>query len=422
MSRLRTRVVVVVVGLLATGLVAGWFGLVPRPALAQAGVWTRQFGTPAHDAATSLALDADGNAYVGGWTGDALPGQTFAGGARDAFVRKYAHDGTAVWTRQFGTIANDAVMDVAVDRAAAVYVVGQTSGALAGQVLRGDSDAFVRKYDSSGTELWTRQFGGGGAAAASRALTDTAGDVYVVGWTGGALPGRMSEGGSDAWVRKYAPDGTELWTDEFGTSGQDRANGLALDGSGAVYVLGQFGHPVDAFVRKYAPDGTVQWTQGLHSPDGEFVSALTVDTAGNFYVGGRTGGDEGEGFARKYAADGAVLWDVEIGRPASASPVSMVTDMTAVDTGVYVAGHAGGLLPAQAGRAAGGFDIFVLKLDQNRPNNRLWFGVLASELNDQVARVAVDAAGDILIAGWSNGRLPGASQVGLSDAFVSRLR
>src|SRR5437667_8291732 len=84
-------------------LVAGSRAFRSQPTLAAVGVWTQEFGSPAHDVATSVAADSAGTAYVAGWTAGALPGQTFAGGARDVFLRQYSRDGAAGWTRQFGT-------------------------------------------------------------------------------------------------------------------------------------------------------------------------------------------------------------------------------------------------------------------------------------------------------------------------------
>src|SRR5437762_7116694 len=58
------------------------------------------------------------------------------------------------WTRQFGTSGDDDALGVAVD-GTSVYVVGRKDLRSAGLV-----DAFVRKYDASGTELWTRSSSG----------------------------------------------------------------------------------------------------------------------------------------------------------------------------------------------------------------------------------------------------------------------
>jgi hypothetical protein len=62
-------------------------------------------------------------------------------------------------------------------------------------------------------------------------------------------------------------------------------------------------------------------------PNGEFVDAMTVGESGEVYVGGRSGADEGEGFVGKYFPGGAMAWTRDLGRPASAIPLSMVLDL-----------------------------------------------------------------------------------------------
>src|SRR5207249_303356 len=102
--------------------------------------------------------DADGSVYLAGHVGGALPGQTNAG-LQDAFALKFDAAGNLLWARQFGTVFDlDDATGVAVD-GSGVYVVGFIFGALPGQSNTGSRDAFVRKYDVDGNELWTRQFG-----------------------------------------------------------------------------------------------------------------------------------------------------------------------------------------------------------------------------------------------------------------------
>ncbi len=68
-------------------------------------------------------------------------------------------------------------------------------------------DVFVRKYDPTGRELWTRQFGSEEPEkdAAYSVAVDAQGNVFVVGYTSGILPGQNIVGRSDAFVRKYCP-------------------------------------------------------------------------------------------------------------------------------------------------------------------------------------------------------------------------
>jgi hypothetical protein len=80
--------------------------LAPSPTSGQSTVWSRQFGTSLFDRAWGVATDGAGHVYVVGVTSDALPGQSHSGG-EDAFVRKHNSAGTELWTRQFSTSGRD---------------------------------------------------------------------------------------------------------------------------------------------------------------------------------------------------------------------------------------------------------------------------------------------------------------------------
>jgi hypothetical protein len=60
----------------------------------------------------------------------------------------------------------------------------------------------------------------------------------VTEFTGGRLDGNTSAGYNDIFVVKYNSSGTKQWTKQLGTSSDDRANGVATDSSGNVYVAG----------------------------------------------------------------------------------------------------------------------------------------------------------------------------------------
>src|SRR5258708_3382605 len=186
--------------------------------------WLREFGSfrvPEHlDPARSVVADGHGNVYVAGSVEGtaALPGQTGSGGQFDTYVRKYDAAGTELWTRQFGTGSIDGATGIAMD-GSGVYVTGFTFGTLPGQTSVGSEDAFVRKYDLNGTELWTRQFGTAGYDLANGIAVDASG-VYFTGNTAGTFPGQTSAGGKDAVVRKYDRAGAELWSHQIGTASE----------------------------------------------------------------------------------------------------------------------------------------------------------------------------------------------------------
>jgi uncharacterized protein (TIGR03437 family) len=231
-----------------------------------------------------------------------------AGGNYDtAYVRKYNPDGAELWTRRFGEIKTAA--GVAVD-ATGVYVQVANSNGRAGVIVRkwdaagnelwirelNPSDVhrtfaaadptgfylvaadawgtgtYLRKYDSGGNELWNRKIS---PLDFVRIAADATG-VYLVGASGGlALPGHCRSGsGGDTLVRKYDPEGAEVWTRQFGTSQATWASGVAVNASG-VYAVGQV--LPDAFRDEWelAPAGIVE-TVG---PGSAFLAKLDKSPA-----------------------------------------------------------------------------------------------------------------------------------------------
>jgi hypothetical protein len=227
--------------------------------------WTRQFGSAGagYDEAHALAVDERGNVYIVGLTEGTLPGQSSHGSA-DAFVRKYGPDGAVRWTRQFGTARDDTALAIALDDLGNAYIAGSTKGRFAGQASHGGSDAFVRKYGPGGAILWTGQFGTPEDDEASSVAVDAAGGVRVAGSTGGALPGQVSHGQADAFVRRLGRGGAVTWTRQFGTPETDGAAAIAVSGLGDTFVAGSTqgalpGHAnrgsSDAYVRRYGTEG-----------------------------------------------------------------------------------------------------------------------------------------------------------------------
>jgi hypothetical protein len=166
-------------------------------------MWTRQFGSPSTDEAFAVAATADG-IYVAGDTFGALPGETSAGGY-DAFVRRYNADGDVLWTRQFGSPSTDEASSISA-HADGIYVAGITGGSLLGETS-GSFKAFVRRYNADGDVLWTRQFGP--STDVSSYISATEDSIYVAGNTRGTLPGQTKAGRRDAFIRRivlYHPD------------------------------------------------------------------------------------------------------------------------------------------------------------------------------------------------------------------------
>jgi hypothetical protein len=202
------------------------------------------------------------------------------------------------WGRQLGSTEADSAFGVAIDAAGNIVVVGVTSGSLAGP-NRGDYDMFIVKYAPDGTERWRKQLGTTGFDYATGVAIDSTGNIFVA----GQQPGPNDA--NRAFVAAFSPGGTEQWRRELGGDLFDGAHGVATDPAGNVVIAGQqFRHP---FAASFSPGGTLQWTQQVEtSIDYRLVPA--TDAAGDVVIAGTVGvgGHRGysDAFVAKYAPPG----------------------------------------------------------------------------------------------------------------------
>ena len=260
--------------------------------------WKRQFGAEGGyaeqdgvDSASGVATDGAGNVYLTGVTGGSLGGAW--GGHYDAWLAKYDASGRVLWKRQLGTEDYDSASGVATDAAGNVYLTGVTGGSLGG-AWGGSHDAWAAKYNAFGDVLWKRQLGTEVYDSASGVATDAAGNVYLTGVTGGSLGG-ANRGNTDAWVAKYDASGHALWTRQLGSTDYEYASGVAIDVAENVYLSGsRVAHKAAAWVAKYDAAGHVLWKRELGMESSfDYASGVATNTAGEVYLTGTTDGSLG---------------------------------------------------------------------------------------------------------------------------------
>jgi hypothetical protein len=162
--------------------------------------YSTYLGGSDYDFAFGIAVDEQGAAYLGGTTfspdfptRDALDA-TYNGGDGDAFVTKLTPQGyTFAYSSYLGGSGIDKGNDIAVDRAGAAYIVGDTDSTdfpISDPVdgtFNGVVDAFVTKVNPRGSALTYSTFMGGSILDTGIAITiDGLGAAYIVGQTASA--------------------------------------------------------------------------------------------------------------------------------------------------------------------------------------------------------------------------------------------
>ena len=338
-----------------------------------ASIWTVQLGTGTTDSAQAVSIDNDGNLFLAGYTSGDLEGNGNAGGL-DLFLVKYNSSGDRQWSRQLGTSDNDSAFATATDSSGNVFAAGYTGGGLDGQTHIGSFDIFLVKYDTNGNRLWSVLHGSDNVTAKDVIFgmeTDTEGNAYLAGYTDAYLDNNTSAGGDDLILIKYNSSGTRQWTVQYGTSAADYARGVSLDSSGNIYLAG--------------------------------------------YTSGGLGSNSNSGsedlFLIKYNSSGSRQWTQQLGSYSNDVAFDVATDSSG---NTYITGYTGG--PLDGNTNAGELDLILVKYDSS--GNKSWTKQLGTSTSDYARGVSVDADGNVCVSGYTTAALDGQIHYGSDDLFL----
>ncbi|HET6854163.1 MAG TPA: SBBP repeat-containing protein, partial [Pyrinomonadaceae bacterium] len=273
-------------------------------------VYSTYLGGSVADVGNGIALDSAGNVYLTGSTSSnnfptANALQPAISSGTDAFVTKLNAGGSGlVYSTFLGGDSNDVGSAIAVDGNGNAYIGGTTSSqdfptANAFQSTNPSltNEAFVTKVNPTGSALvYSTYLGGDSSDSCSAIAVDAGGSAYVTGTTSSpnfpiVAPFQPALNGTDAFVTKLSPSGSSLIFSTFlGGFFSDLGLGLALDQFQNTYVVGMtnssdfptvspfqptLGGNLDVFVAKLRTSPELELTMN-DSPDPvNFGSNLT---------------------------------------------------------------------------------------------------------------------------------------------------
>lgn len=158
----------------------------------------------------------------------------------DGFMVKYDQSGRALWSKRIGTTGPDSLSGVAIDSKGNIIVTGHFAPG-------SDFNIFVAKYDGANPPnlIWEKHFGGTDLDR-GRAVTVDANNNVIICATLGSLNADFggvtlsTAGLDDVVIAKLTPNGSTVWAKRYGGTANDRPTGLAVAGTGDVWVAGSF--------------------------------------------------------------------------------------------------------------------------------------------------------------------------------------
>jgi hypothetical protein len=414
--------------------------------------WGTYYGGTGGDVSYSCATDASGNIYLSGDTrstsGIATTGAhqtTYGGGSNDAFLVKFNSSGVRQWGTYYGGTGYDYSFSCATDASGNIYLSGYTTStsgiATTGahqDTLKGTTDNFLVKFNSSGVRQWGTYYGGRGYDRGLSCATDASGNIYLSGYTtstsGIATTGAHQDtlkGSTDNFLVKFNSSGVRQWGTYYGGTGTDRGWSCATDTSGNIYLSGytystsgiattgahQTTHgsgSVDAFLVKFNSSGVRQWGTYYGGTNTAYSWSCATDASGNIYLSGWTNSTSGiattgahqttiggsnDAFLVKFNSSGVRQWGTYYGGTGNEEGRSCATDASG---DIYLSGvtrSTSGIATTGAHQTTngGGSDAFLVKF--NSSGVRQWGTYYGGTGNEEGRSCATDASGNIYLSG-----------------------
>ena len=258
-------------------------------------IFGKQLGTNKDDSGQDIVTYPSGDFVLAGTTFGSLYSDIL--GQSDGFIIKYDSTGNEIWKKQFGTKDKDRVWKLKKDINGNLYAAGNTYGTINGEQY-GNQDMFIYKFDPNGKLIKSKIIGTDSTDYLSEIYIDDRLNIYIAGNTKGKL-GSNSYGNWDYFIIKLDSNFNKIHTFQFGTDKRDYCRDFKIDKNGDVYIcgytMGDLGRKnigkTDAFIAKYSKQGKLIKIWQFGTNQYDDVSRLLIDKNENIYLAGTSFGN-----------------------------------------------------------------------------------------------------------------------------------
>jgi len=239
------------------------------PNISSGGLAYRRWGGPNPDVAHAITIDSSDNLYLAGYT------ESYGALGRDVCVVKYDKSGTVQWHKTYGTSDDDEAYAITVDSYGNIYVAGYTQ-------IGYNYCIYLLKLNSSGDLKWDKTWEGDYMSKAFAIALDSQNNIYLGGYKN-----------TDMCLVKFNNSGDIKWYSVpiNQTPTYDSGNGIAIDSSDNIYLVGDVGFDSDICLLKYNTSGGILMFQIWDPPrinDIDLGGGIVLDPFNNIYIAGTT--------------------------------------------------------------------------------------------------------------------------------------
>ena len=290
-------------------------------------IWSTYYGGTLHDIASGITTDKYSNVIICGHT-ESLNAIATTGsynenqsGSFDVFIAKFDSSGNRLWGTYYGDVNTEEGWAIDADKYDNIYITGFTMSsnniATTGTyqtVFAGNSDAYIAKFNSAGSNLlWATYYGGPGTDQGSCIKIGNENTIIIAGNTNSTTNISFNNAyqqnigsAEDVFVARFDSNGVRQWATYLGGNGTDYLNDMVLDSNMNILVCGSTlssnvmstssswqnaigsTNSYDSYIAKYNSSGIKKLGTYYGGAGNDEARGIDIDGNGKIYITGNT--------------------------------------------------------------------------------------------------------------------------------------